>query len=127
LDDDGDAVGQLVRSGGFDALLVCRARRKQSSPVLSLAVRLARVQGLAVDGDTGQCARKPSWLRRVQELMSNGEADNACPFCPADVRVKRVGERYELFCDNGHGDEEIHSYLRPEAMIELVRELNRGT
>jgi hypothetical protein len=31
-DDDVDALGQLVRSGGFDALLVCPSRRK-SSPV----------------------------------------------------------------------------------------------
>jgi hypothetical protein len=33
-DDDADFVGQLMRSGGFDALLVCPAHRKASSPVL---------------------------------------------------------------------------------------------
>lgn len=51
LDEDADAVGQLVRSGGFDALLVCRGRRQERSPVLSLAERLARLHGLAVEGD----------------------------------------------------------------------------
>jgi hypothetical protein len=67
--DDVDAVGRLVRAGGFDALLVCPARREESSPVLSLAVRLARVHGLPVDGDTRQCARQPSWLRRVVDPL----------------------------------------------------------
>ena len=50
-DDDADFVGQLVRSGDFDALLVCPAHRKASSPVLPLAVQLARLHGLTVDDD----------------------------------------------------------------------------
>jgi hypothetical protein len=67
--DDADVVELLLRSGGFDALLVCPARGRHSSPVLCLAVRLARMQGLAVDGDTRRCARRLSWLRRVANSL----------------------------------------------------------
>jgi hypothetical protein len=63
-DDDADFVGQLMRSGGFDALLVCPANRKASSPVLPLAARLARLHGLTVDDD-GRPGGRTSWLRRV--------------------------------------------------------------
>jgi hypothetical protein len=63
--DEADVVELLVGSGGFDALLVCPARRRHSSPVLCLAVRVARTQGLEVDGDTSRCARGQSRLRRV--------------------------------------------------------------
>jgi hypothetical protein len=73
--DDVDAVGRLVRAGCFDALLVCPARREQSSRVLSLAVRLAREHGLAVDGDTRQDARHPSWLRRVVDPLLPSRPD----------------------------------------------------
>jgi len=64
-DEDGEAVSELVRSGGFDALLVC-AGKKSSSPVLALAGREAGQHGLTVVGsdccppDTGL-----SWLRRA--------------------------------------------------------------
>lgn len=62
-DHDADFVGQLMRSG-FDALLVCPANRKASSPVLPLAARLARLHGLTVDDD-GRPGGRTSWLRRV--------------------------------------------------------------
>jgi hypothetical protein len=63
-DDDADFVGQLMRSGGFDTLLVCPAHRRASSPVLPLAARLARLHGLTV-GDDGRPDGRTSWLRRV--------------------------------------------------------------
>jgi hypothetical protein len=63
-DDDADLIGQLVRSGGFDALLVCPAGRKASSPVLPLAVRLARLHGIIVDVD-GRGGGRASLVRRV--------------------------------------------------------------
>jgi hypothetical protein len=62
-DDDAEFVEELMRSGGFDALLVCPARRKPS-PVLPLAVRLARLHELTVDDD-GRPGGRASWLRRV--------------------------------------------------------------
>jgi hypothetical protein len=65
VDEDADSLGQLMRFGGFDALLVCPARRTESSPVLPLAVRLARVHGLTVDGDGRQNAGWASHLRRL--------------------------------------------------------------
>jgi hypothetical protein len=69
-DDDADFVGQVMRSGGFDALLVCPAHRKASSPVLPLAVRLARVHGLTVDDD-GRPGGRTSWLRRVVRPLAH--------------------------------------------------------
>jgi nucleotide-binding universal stress UspA family protein len=61
-DGAGQELGDLVRSGGFDALLICPGAT--SSTVLPLAARLARAHGLAVvespdpPGHTG-------WLRRL--------------------------------------------------------------
>jgi hypothetical protein len=63
-DDDAAFVGELMRCGGFDALLVCPAHRTALSPVLPLAVRLARLHGLTVDDD-GRPGGRGSWLRRV--------------------------------------------------------------
>jgi hypothetical protein len=63
-DDDADFVGQLMRSGGFDALLVCPAHKRASSPVVRLAARLARLHGLAVDDD-GRPGGRMRWLRHV--------------------------------------------------------------
>jgi nucleotide-binding universal stress UspA family protein len=65
-DGAGQELGELVRSGGFDALLICAGNEStsSSSAVLPLAVRLARAHGLAVlespdpPGHTG-------WLRRL--------------------------------------------------------------
>ena len=61
-DEDADFVGQFMRSGGFDALLVCPARGNAASPVLPLAVRLARLHGLTTDDD-GRPRGRASWLR----------------------------------------------------------------
>jgi nucleotide-binding universal stress UspA family protein len=63
-DGAGQELGDLVRSGGFDALLICAEGEPASSAVLPLAVSLARAHGLAVlespdpPGHTG-------WLRRA--------------------------------------------------------------
>ena len=63
--EDADFVGQLMRSRGFDALLVCPAHGKEASPVLPLVVRVARLNGLAVADDGRHRAGQASWLRRV--------------------------------------------------------------
>jgi hypothetical protein len=63
--DDADLVELLMCTGGFDALLVCAANSQQSSPVLPLAVRMARIYGLAVHDDGRHGAGPASWLRRV--------------------------------------------------------------
>ena len=68
-DEDGQAVQQLVRFGGFDALLVCAPRGKVPSPTLSLAVRLARLHGLTVLPSGHQGAGHASWLRRVLDPL----------------------------------------------------------
>jgi hypothetical protein len=73
--DNVDALGQIVRSGGFDALLVCPARCKQSSPVLALAARLGPLHGLTVDGDTRQRAGQASWLRRIVNPLLSSPSD----------------------------------------------------
>jgi hypothetical protein len=63
-DGAGQELGELVRSGGFDALLICAGDKPTASAVLPLAVSLARAHGLAVlespdpPGHTG-------WLRRL--------------------------------------------------------------
>jgi hypothetical protein len=67
-DEDAATVGALVRSGAFDALLVCAAEEKASSAVLAIAVRQARVYGLPVIG-TARHGGQPSWLRRVVEPL----------------------------------------------------------
>jgi hypothetical protein len=63
--EDSDFVEPLVCSGGFDALLVCAAHGRRSSPVLPLAVRTAQINGLAVHGAGRHGAGRASWLRRV--------------------------------------------------------------
>jgi hypothetical protein len=63
-DEDTDAVDQLVRSGGFDALFVCATHKEASSPVLRLAARLARLHGLTVIASAPN-AGHGSWLRRL--------------------------------------------------------------
>jgi len=68
-DEDGREVDQLVRYGDFDALLVCAAPAQVSSPVLSLAVRLARAHGLPVLGGDHQARGHASWLRRVLDPL----------------------------------------------------------
>jgi hypothetical protein len=69
-DGAGQELGELVRSGGFDALLICAGNEPTSSAVLPLAARLARAHGLAVlqgpdpFGHTG-------WLRRVVRSLTH--------------------------------------------------------
>jgi hypothetical protein len=62
-------VDELVRSGGFDTLLVCAAHDGPSSPVLPLAAALARLHGLTVVGGHPKAAVHTSWLRRVVEPL----------------------------------------------------------
>ena len=63
-DGAGQELGELVRSGGFDALLICAGNDLTSSAVLPLAARLARAHGLAVLESPGQPGHT-GWLRRV--------------------------------------------------------------
>jgi hypothetical protein len=63
-DGGGQELGQLVRSGGFDGLLICLGDEPTSSAVLSLAARLARAHGLAVL-ESPDPPGHAGWLRRV--------------------------------------------------------------
>jgi hypothetical protein len=63
-DGAGHELGELVRYGGFDALLVCAADDRASSGVLPLAVRLAREHGLDVI-ESGRRLDHPGWFQRV--------------------------------------------------------------
>jgi hypothetical protein len=63
-DEETDALDQLVRSGGFDALFVCATHQEASSPVLPLAARLARLHGLTVIASAPNGGHG-SWLRRL--------------------------------------------------------------
>ncbi len=63
-DGAGQELGELVRSGGFDALLLCAGDEGTSSAVLPLAARLARAHGLAVL-EGGDPPGHTGWLRRV--------------------------------------------------------------
>jgi hypothetical protein len=63
-DGRGQELGELVRLGGFDALLICAGDDGASSNVLPLAARLARQHGLDVI-ESGGRAGHPGWLRRV--------------------------------------------------------------
>jgi hypothetical protein len=63
-DGAGQELGELVRSGGFDALLICAGDEATSSPVLPLAARIARAHGLAVLEDVALPGHA-GWLRRV--------------------------------------------------------------
>jgi hypothetical protein len=63
-DGAGRELGELVRSGGFDALLICAGDEPTSSAVLPLAARLARAHGLAVL-ESPHAPGQTGWLRRV--------------------------------------------------------------
>jgi hypothetical protein len=63
-DGAGQELRNLVRSGGFDALLICAGDEPESSPVLPLAARLARAHGLAVL-ESPDPPGQAGWLRRV--------------------------------------------------------------
>jgi nucleotide-binding universal stress UspA family protein len=67
-DEDTEALDQLVRSGGFDALFVCATHEEASSPVLEQAARLARVHGLTVIASTPH-AGLGSWVRRLVDPL----------------------------------------------------------
>jgi hypothetical protein len=63
-DGAGPELGELMRSGGFDALLICAGDDAASSGVLPLAARTARQHGLDVV-ESGGRHDHPGWLRRV--------------------------------------------------------------
>jgi nucleotide-binding universal stress UspA family protein len=63
-DGRGQELGELIRLGGFDCLLICAGDDRASSGVLPLAARLARQHGLDVIENGGR-AGPPGWLRRV--------------------------------------------------------------
>lgn len=67
-DQGGEEIDQLVRFGGFDALLVCAANERMPSRVLVPATRLARLEGLTVVGD-GDRTSQSSMLRRVLDPL----------------------------------------------------------
>jgi hypothetical protein len=71
-EEDGREVDELVRSGGFDSLLVCAPRERAPSPGLSLAVQSAREHGLTVLGSARQAGGHPGWLRRVVHPLRHG-------------------------------------------------------
>jgi nucleotide-binding universal stress UspA family protein len=64
--DGGRGITQLVRAGGFDAVVLCSARGSRA-PIPSLVGRQARRRGLRVFESrhpvTG--AEQPSWVQRV--------------------------------------------------------------
>jgi hypothetical protein len=72
--EDPDAVDELVRSGGFDALFVCATHQEASSPVLQLAARLARLHGLHVIASAPH-AGQGSWLRRLLDPLLHWARD----------------------------------------------------
>jgi hypothetical protein len=63
-DGRGKELDELVRFGGFDALLICAGDDRASSGVLPLAARSARQHGLDVI-ESGGRVDHPGWLRRV--------------------------------------------------------------
>jgi nucleotide-binding universal stress UspA family protein len=53
-DGRGEELGELIRLGGFDALLICAGADTASSNVLPVAARLARQHGLEVVENGGR-------------------------------------------------------------------------
>lgn len=74
-DEDGQEIDQLVRFGGFDALLVCAAHRV-SSGGLALASRLAHLEGMTVVGD-GDRTDQSSCLRRILDPLLHWARERA--------------------------------------------------
>ena len=68
-DQDPDLVEEVVRSGDFDSLVVCRARGNDSSPVLGLAIDQARRHGLAVEDDGRAAGGVPNWIRSGANVL----------------------------------------------------------
>jgi hypothetical protein len=69
-DEDAGALDDLVRSGEFDAVVICAANKDVSSPVLSLVAQLGRLHGLAVEESGRNLRGRKGWFRRmVHPLM----------------------------------------------------------
>lgn len=69
VDENVDALEELVGSGEFEAILVCAGNGGSSSPVLPLLAQLGRLYGVAVvDGGSNLRGHK-SWLRRVVDPL----------------------------------------------------------
>jgi hypothetical protein len=68
-DQDPDLVEEVMRSGDFDRLVVCRAHGSDSSPVLGLAIDVARRRGLPVDGDGRSAGRVANWIRSAAGVL----------------------------------------------------------
>ena len=68
-DKDADLVEKIVRSGDFDGLVVCSAHGSDSSPVLGLAIDLARRHGLAVEGDGRSAGGVANWIRSAAGVL----------------------------------------------------------
>jgi hypothetical protein len=68
-DQDPDLVEEIVRSGDFDRLVVCSAHGSDSSPVLGLAIDLARRHGLPVEGDGRSAGRVADWIRSAAGVL----------------------------------------------------------
>jgi hypothetical protein len=64
-DEDAGALDDLVRSGEFDAVIICAASKDMSSPVLSLVAQRGRLHGLAVVESGSNLGGRKGWLRRM--------------------------------------------------------------
>ena len=69
-DQDPDLVEEIVRFGDFDSLVVCSAH-SDSSPVVGLAIDLARRHGLAVEGDGRSAGGAAKWIRSAAGVLLN--------------------------------------------------------
>jgi hypothetical protein len=67
-DHDPVLVEQVVGCGDFDRLVVCSAHGSDLSPVLGLAMDVARRQGLPVMGD-GRPAGASRWIRSIAGVL----------------------------------------------------------
>jgi hypothetical protein len=68
-DQDPDLVEEIVRSGDFDSLVVCRAHGSGTSPVLGLAIDHARRHGVAVEDDGRAAGGVANWIRSVASIL----------------------------------------------------------
>jgi hypothetical protein len=68
-DHDPDLVEAIVSSGDFDSLVVCSAHGSDPSPVLALAIDLARRRGLPVSGDGRPPRGAAYWIRSVAGVL----------------------------------------------------------
>jgi hypothetical protein len=68
-DFDAGALDDLVESGEFDAVMICAADDKVSSPVLPLVAKAGRLHGLAVVESGRNLRGHKGWLRRVVDPL----------------------------------------------------------